>query len=104
MFIKKDTRKIPEILTDESDTREYLKLSKRHSLSRMYVVWLHVISPVVYCRPAEFQGSTKLLFQERNLQALLNLKCLNLYDNDLTSVQVLLCIVLCCIILSSYYR
>lgn len=30
MFIKKDTRKIPEILTDESDTREYLKLSKRY--------------------------------------------------------------------------
>jgi Leucine-rich repeat (LRR) protein len=66
MFIKKDTRKIPEILTDEADKRDYLKLSKR---------------------AAEFQGSTRLLFKESNLQSFMNLKSLNLYDNDLSSIQ-----------------
>lgn len=40
-------------------------------------------------RAAEFQGNTKALFKESNLQSFLNLKHLNLYDNELTSVQVL---------------
>ena len=29
MFIKKDTRKIPEILADEGDPRTHLKLARR---------------------------------------------------------------------------
>lgn len=66
MFIKRDRRKIEEILADESDTRECLKLSKR---------------------PAEFQGTILSLCRESRVHALSNLRVLNLYDNDLTSLQ-----------------
>lgn len=34
MFIKKDTRKIPDILNDENDEREELHLGRRYVLSR----------------------------------------------------------------------
>jgi Leucine-rich repeat (LRR) protein len=66
MFIKKDLRKIEEILSDESDERETLKLAKR--------------SP-------EFQGSVRILCRESKLPALANLKVLNLYDSAIESLQ-----------------
>ena len=66
MFIKKDLRKVEEILSDASDRRESLKLSKR---------------------PAEFQGSLQILCRETRMAALQNLKELNLYENDLTSLK-----------------
>ena len=66
MFIKRDQRKIEEILQDPLDKRTCLRLSKRSS---------------------EFQGTVRILCKESKLEALANLKSLNLYDNSLTSVQ-----------------
>ena len=66
MFIKKDLRKIDEILTDPDDERTSLKLSKR---------------------PAEFKGQIGILCRESKVQALCNLRFLNLYENSLTSLQ-----------------
>ena len=66
MFIKRDHRKVEEILHDVNDTRKYLKLAKR--------------SP-------EFQGTVRILCKESKLEALSNLRILNLYDNALTTVQ-----------------
>lgn len=66
MFIKKDLRKLDEILNDSQDRRENLKLSKRS---------------------AEFDGSIKALCRETRLNALQNLKDLNLYENDLSNLQ-----------------
>lgn len=65
MFIKKDRRRIDQILEDGEDSRESLLLSKR---------------------VPEFQGSTRILLREVNLPALKNLKVLNLYDNGLNSL------------------
>lgn len=65
MFIKKDLRKIKEILVDSEDTREELKLSKR---------------------PAEFCGNLNVLCRESEVRAFDNLKVLNLYDNCLVSI------------------
>lgn len=65
MFIKKDRRRLDEILRDKDDKRETLKLSKR---------------------VAEFQGSIRALCQELNLPSFVNLRVLNLYDNELTSI------------------
>jgi Leucine-rich repeat (LRR) protein len=66
MFIKKDLRKIEEILIDEEDDRTSLKLSKR---------------------PAEFKGQISILCRESKIDALKNLRFLNLYENSLTSLQ-----------------
>lgn len=66
MFIKKDRRRIDQILEDEGDERESMLLSKR---------------------APEFLGSTALLLREINLPALSKLKVLNLYDNSLTSLH-----------------
>ncbi len=55
-----------EILRDEEDKREVLKLSKR---------------------VAEFQGSVRALCQELHLPSFVNLRVLNLYDNELTSLS-----------------
>lgn len=66
MFIKKDLRKIDEILADENDKKDILKLAKRS---------------------AEFQGSVRALCRESKLQSLANLRILNLYDNCLTDVD-----------------
>lgn len=66
MFIKKDLRKIEEILIDEEDDRTSLKLSKR---------------------PAEFNGQIGILCRESKIDALKNLRFLNLYENSLTSLQ-----------------
>lgn len=66
MFIKKDLRKIEEILNDEKDKREIMKLAKRKN---------------------EFRGSIANICRESRLNALGNLKILNLYDNSLTNVR-----------------
>ena len=63
MFVKRDMRKIEEILVDENDKRDRLLLSKRGS---------------------EFQGNIRVILRE---SALTNLKVLNLYDNSLVSLQ-----------------
>lgn len=66
MFIKKDLRKIDEILGDANDTRERVLLPKRSS---------------------ELRGSVKVLCKESNIKKLANLKVLNLYENELTSLK-----------------
>lgn len=66
MFIKRDLRKIQEILNDVNTNKETLIFSKRQS---------------------EFQGSIKLLLQESKLPLYGDLKVLNLYDNSLTTIQ-----------------
>jgi hypothetical protein len=67
MFIKKDLRKIPEILCDENDDRTSLKLFKRSS---------------------EFLGNLSIFGLDINIAPFRNLKILNLYDNHLISVEV----------------
>jgi Leucine-rich repeat (LRR) protein len=66
MFIKKDLRRIEEILKDESDSKEILKLSKR---------------------APEFNGNINIVCQERFRHNIINLKILNLYDNKLTTIH-----------------
>jgi hypothetical protein len=66
MFIKKDRRKINEILREEGTTVTTLKLSKR---------------------TAEFQGSLRAICHESKINLLCNLKVLNLYDNALQSAD-----------------
>ena len=69
MFIKKDTRKIGEILADEADPRTQLKLARR---------------------AAEFRGvepGVRCLCAERHLPRLQALEMLSLYSNELTSVE-----------------
>jgi len=66
MFIKKDLRKIDEILNDPADSRERMLLPKRAS---------------------ELRGSVKVLCKESNTKKLANLKVLNLYENDLSSLK-----------------
>lgn len=66
MFIKKDRRRIEQIIQDPEDKRESLILSKR---------------------VPEFQNSTRILCREVYLPALKNLRVLNLYDNALTNLH-----------------
>ena len=64
MFVKKDLRKLEEILVDETDKREVLRLSKR---------------------APEFEGAvTKLCCDPTPL---MNLRVLNLYNNQLKSLE-----------------
>lgn len=62
MFIKKDLRKIDEILDDKSENGDSLNFSKRK---------------------AEFNGNVKALFYKDNIACYEKLKKLNLYDNAL---------------------
>ena len=66
MFIKRDQRKIPQILADPEDERSSLLLSKRNH---------------------EFDGNLALLCKESNIKHLKNLKVLNLYENQLRSID-----------------
>ena len=66
MFIKKDQRKIDEILADDEDERTSLKLSKR---------------------PSEFQGSVEVLCRQSKIASLSRLRFLNLYENSLSNLQ-----------------
>jgi hypothetical protein len=66
MFIKKDLRKVDQILVDRNDTREELKLANRKT---------------------EFCGSLNILCQKSKLPSLSSLRVLNLYDNDISDIQ-----------------
>jgi Leucine-rich repeat (LRR) protein len=66
MFIKKDRRRIEEILTDVDDSKESLQLTKR---------------------APEFNGNLRILCREINIPYLSNLKVLNLYDNSLNNLN-----------------
>ena len=66
MFIVKDRRKIGEILFDPQDSRELLKLSKRKH---------------------ELQGCVDILCSDMAVGQLSNLKMLNLYENEIESLQ-----------------
>lgn len=66
MFIQKDTRKVREILRDPEDARKVLKLARRE---------------------AEFGGSTKVLCEAGNEEALKDTTYLSLYGNKLTKLS-----------------
>ena len=67
MFIKKDTRKIVEILTDEEDDRERLLLARREN---------------------EFKGnSAAFIFQQKYINSFKNLASLSLYGNKLSDLS-----------------
>jgi Leucine-rich repeat (LRR) protein len=66
MFIVKDRRKIAEILFDPADSRSMLKLSKRKH---------------------ELQGCLDILCSDIAVGQLGNLKMLNLYENEIESLQ-----------------
>lgn len=66
MFIKRDERKIPEILVDVEDDRSRLLLSKRSH---------------------EFDGKLEILCRDNHLKQLKNLKMLNMYENQLESLD-----------------
>ena len=64
MFVKKDLRKLEEILSDETDKREILRLSKR---------------------APEFEGTIAKLCGD--FIPLMNLRILNLYNNHLIKLD-----------------
>lgn len=66
MFIKRDERKIPAILVDPADDRSRLLLSKRSH---------------------EFDGKVDILCRENHLKQLKNLRMLNMYENQLESLN-----------------
>ena len=66
MFIKRDERKIVQILSDPEDGRSRMLLSKRSH---------------------EFDGNLDLLCRESNVKQLKNLRELNLYENQLRSID-----------------
>ena len=66
MFIKKDTRKVPEIIADESDERETMLLGRRG---------------------AEFINGLSVLCHEKNVPRLQSLRVLSLYGNQLENIQ-----------------
>lgn len=66
MFIQRDERKIPVILLDPEDDRSRLLLSKRSH---------------------EFDGKVDILCRENHLKQLKNLRMLNMYENQLESLD-----------------
>lgn len=66
MFIKRDLRKIDEILGDESASKAVLKFSNRK---------------------AEFDGNVRVLCRESKLEQLSEVHAINLYGNDIHSLQ-----------------
>ncbi|KAG5178575.1 leucine rich repeat protein [Tribonema minus] len=66
MFIKKDLRKINEILADREDSREELRLGRRSG---------------------EFKGGLRVICSPHNIPALAQLRSLSVYDNLLTSIE-----------------
>jgi Leucine-rich repeat (LRR) protein len=66
MFIKKDLRRIEEILEDENINHDSLMFSKRAS---------------------EFNSSIQILTYDSHVNFMKNVKSLNLYDNKLSSVS-----------------
>lgn len=66
MFIKRDLRKIDDILTDPSSNKRLLKFANRK---------------------AEFDGNIRVLCKESKLQYLTELETLNIYANDISNLQ-----------------
>ena len=67
MFIKRDLRKVDQILADSSNDKKILKFSNRK---------------------AEFQSTIKILCRESYVNtAFVNLVTLNLYSNDISSID-----------------
>lgn len=66
MFIKKDLRRIEEILQDDNDSKEFLKFSKRS---------------------AEFNGNIQILCYEKHIRLMENVRNISLYDNKLISLN-----------------
>eukprot|EP00941_MAST-03F_sp_MAST-3F-sp1_P003817 g3817.t1 len=66
MFVKKDLRKVPEILQDDNDKREEMLLGRRGP---------------------EFNGNLNILCKPQNVPQLSNLNHLSLYGNELESVS-----------------
>ena len=66
MFVKKDLRKVDEILSDQDDPRKILKLSKRSN---------------------EFEGSIRIITWEQKLTSMQNLTILNLYGNKINNLN-----------------
>ena len=66
MFIKKDLRKVQEILEDPSDPRKTLKLGRRE---------------------AQFNGNISVLIDDKYRDALESCEYLSLYNNKLDSIR-----------------
>ena len=67
MFIKKDLRKINEILNDAADEKQKLLAGRK---------------------AGEFDGNLKILCREKNVPKLHKLETLSLYQNALTNIEV----------------
>ena len=53
----------------------------------MQIISMFIHESYLY-RPAEFLGNTRVLFRDVPIESFLNLRMLNLYDNELESIQV----------------
>ena len=83
MFIKKDKRKINEILmqSKSSDPTTTATASIESSSSSVNTI-LNLSK-----RSSEFAGSVKILCSENKIRFFYNLKQLNLYENNLVSID-----------------
>jgi len=88
MFIKKDKRKINEILMQSTssdstiDTTTAIPSSSSSSSDAIINSVLNLSK-----RSSEFAGNVKILCSENKIRYLYNLKQLNLYENNLVSVD-----------------
>lgn len=80
MFIKKDKRKINEILT-QSINSDPTTTAAAATITDVNVV-LNLSK-----RSSEFAGSVKILCSENKIRYFYNLKQLNLYENNLVSID-----------------
>lgn len=76
MFIVKDLRKIPEILSDPNDERTELKLARR------YFLLLCLIT-----RGPEFKGNLDVLVNTATDESLSKVAYLSLYNNGLNTLN-----------------
>lgn len=85
MFIKKDKRKINEILTQSksSDPTTTAAAAAAIESSSSSVNTVLNLSK----RSSEFAGSVKILCSENKIRFFYNLKQLNLYENNLVSID-----------------
>lgn len=75
MFIIKDLRKIPEILTDKNDEKKELKLARRYLFNLKY-------------RGPELKGSIDILTKNCNNENINNVNYLSLYNDGLNTLNV----------------
>lgn len=81
MFIKKDLRKIPTILSDAS------KSSSKNDNNKNDADKSSLIDLSLQRRKAEFRGTVKILCQPSNAPSFCQLKSLSLYDCEIHSLQ-----------------